>query len=78
MPDHVHLVLSIPPTEALTAVARTLKSLSAVHLFSSFPKLKAKKFWGSGLWSPATFYGSVGSVTEDVVRGYVAMQKERA
>lgn len=77
MPDHVHLVLSVPPTTALVEVARTLKSLSAVQLFASFPTLKSRKFWGSGLWSPSTFYGSVGTVTEDTVKDYVATQKER-
>lgn len=77
MPDHVHLVLEVPPTDALTTVAKTLKSISAVKLFSDFPGLKQRKFWGSGLWSPATFYGTVGNVTEETVRKYVATQKER-
>lgn len=77
MPDHVHLVISVPPTEALTDVARTLKSISAVKIFSDFPRLKEKKFWGSGLWSRGTFYGSVGDVSEESVLEYVRTQKER-
>jgi putative transposase len=74
MPDHVHLLLGVPPTVALVDVARTLKSISAVHLFATFPALRGRKFWGSGLWSRSTYYGSVGQVSEDTVLKYVTNQ----
>ena len=77
MPDHVHLVISVPPTESLTDVSRTLKSISANYLFSQNKKLKGQKFWGSGLWSKSTYYGTVGNMTKDTVRNYVSTQKER-
>jgi len=77
MPDHVHLLLSIPPKVALSDVARILKSISAVHIFKTFPKLKSQRFWGSGLWSSNTFYGSVGAVNEETVRKYIQNQKKK-
>lgn len=77
MPDYLHMVLELPPTIALTDVSKTLKSTSAIYLFTRFPKLKKQKFWGSGLWSKSTFYGTVGEVTEEIVKNYVATQKER-
>ena len=64
MPDHVHLFLEASPDEAPSTIARTLKSISAVHIFTAFPRLKERKFWGSGLWSRGCYYGSVGAVTE--------------
>ena len=75
MPDHVHLFLQIDPYTRPVDVASTLKSISAVKLFASFPKLKARKFWGSGLWSPSTYYGSVGQVNESTIRNYIEQQK---
>lgn len=75
MADHVHLLVSAPPTVALVDIARTLKSISAVYLFSEFPKLKERKFWGSGLWSRGTYYGTVGESNETVVRRYIQDQK---
>ena len=51
MPEHVHLFLEASPDDAPSSIARTLKSISAVHIFTAFPKLKERKFWGSGLWS---------------------------
>lgn len=49
MPDHLHLFVSAPPTIAPTDIVKTIKSITAVKIFKQFPKLKAKKFWGSGI-----------------------------
>lgn len=77
MPDHVHLFVQTSPSDAPSDVAKTLKSISAVHLFNKFPKLRGQKFWGTGLWSPSTYYGSVGHISEDVVRKYIQEQKTK-
>ena len=75
MPDHVHLLVSAPPTTAPVDIAKTLKSISAVELFATYPKLKKQKFWGSGMWSPSTYYGTVGSADERAVSKYIQHQK---
>ncbi len=66
MPDHM-----TAPVE----ITKTLKSISAVYLFTTFPKLKAKKFWGSGLWSRSSYYGAVGHVSEEKVKKYIEDQQ---
>ena len=33
-----------------------------------YPRLKGRKFWGSSLWSPSTYCGYVGHISEDAVR----------
>ena len=48
-----------------------------VHIFTVFPKLKERKFWGSGLWSRGCCYGSVGAVTEESVKKYIENQKSK-
>lgn len=75
--DHVHCVIEAGPGDAPSTIAKTLKSLSAIQVFTHFPKLKGQKFWGSGLWSPSTFYGSAGETTEEVVMKYVQNQKSK-
>ena len=55
MPDHVHLFLEASPDEAPSTIARTLKSISAVHIFTAFP----------------CYYGSVAAVTEESVKKYI-------
>jgi len=77
MSDHVHLFVQIKHTDSAADVAKTLKSLTALAVFHRFPKLKGSKFWGSGLWSDGTYYGSVGSVSQDTVRRYIDEQKAK-
>lgn len=76
-PGYVHLFIQADPSTAPSQIAATLKSISAVHIFTAFPQLKGRKFWGSGLWSPSTYYGSVGHVSEQTVRRYIQDQKKR-
>lgn len=78
MPDHVRMFVKASPQTAPAEIARTVKSISAVRIFTQFPKLKGRKFWGNGLWSPSTYFGSVGHISEDIVRKYIQTQKERA
>lgn len=77
MPDHVHIFVEADPQTAPVNIAKTLKSISAVHLFNRFPRLKQRRFWGSGLWSRGTYYGSVGHISEDTVRKYIESQKTK-
>jgi putative transposase len=77
MPDHVHIFLQSDHLTAPVTIAKTLKSIAAVHLFDKFPKLKARKFWGSGLWSRGTYYASVGHISEEAIRQYIETQKDR-
>ena len=46
-----------------------------VYIFTAFPKLKERKFWGSGLWSRGCYYGSVCAVTEENAKKYIENQK---
>lgn len=77
MPDHVHCLLQLPPTEAPINVAKTLKSLTAIAVFKTCKSLKLNKFWGSGLWSNSTYYGSIGETTSEIVKLYIETQKLR-
>ena len=77
MPDHVHLFIQADPYIAPVAIVERIKSISAVYLFTKFPHLKKQKFWGSGLWSPGTYYGSVGNISEESIRKYIENQKKK-
>jgi putative transposase len=77
MPDHVHIFVQADHTTAPVTIAKTLKSISAVHLFNKFPDLKKRKFWGSDLWSQGTYSATVGHISENAVKKYIETQKER-
>jgi len=75
MPDHVHLFVRANHMTAPIEIAKTLKNISAVYIFTTFPKLKSKKFWGSGLWSKSVYYGTVGHVSEETIKKYIEDQE---
>lgn len=78
MPDHIHIFVQADHTTVPVEIAKTMKSISAVYIFTKFPDLKKRRFWGSGLWSKGTFYASVGGGSEEAVKRYIETQKDRA
>ncbi len=48
-PDHVHLVLQIPPRLAVSAAVGMLKGKTAIKVFKGFPGLKKKPVLGKPL-----------------------------
>jgi putative transposase len=71
MPDHVHLLVEIPPAVALSRVLQLLKGRTSRVLRSEFPHLRRLP----SLWSPSWFVSTVGGAPLDVVRRYVENQK---
>ena len=60
--DHVHITIDAG-TKGPEDVAKALKGTSGKKLLKEFPYLKKKYFWGSGLWSPAIYFDSLGERT---------------
>lgn len=75
--DHIHLFLSAPPWYSPAEIVKTLKGVSAKHLFRRFPSIK-EKLWGGNLWSRGYFVGTSGDkITNDLVRKYIQRQREQ-
>ena len=71
--DHIHLLISIPPTKSVGMVVRTLKSVTAKALNEQFPHLKTV-YWGTNsIWSAGYFVSTVG-INETVIRRYIENQ----
>ena len=68
MPDHIHIFIDVPQTVAPSDVVRTLKSISAIELFRTFPQLK--QFYAKGY-----FVSTVGHISEAAVIRYIEEQK---
>lgn len=72
MADHVHLLMSIPPTESVGIMIGKLKGMTAKILREEFPHLKSRL---PNLWTRAYFVASTGSVTLAALKQYVENQK---
>lgn len=73
--DHIHLLLSCPPSLAPSKIVQYLKGRSSRLLQEEFPELK-KRYWGQHLWGRGYFCATVGSVTEETIRHYIENQEE--
>ena len=71
--DHIHLLISCPPSLALSKIMQYLKGRSSRLLQDQFPDLKMK-YWGQHLWARDYFCATVGNVDEETIRSYIANQ----
>jgi putative transposase len=72
-PDHVHLLLDVPPSLAPSRVMQAIKGKTSHHLMRDFRALR-KEFWGRHLWARGYFVASSGNVTDDVIAKYIELQ----
>ena len=75
--DHVHMLVSIPPTITISDSTRILKSISARELFKRHPEFKEQYFWSGKLWSPSYFAETVGRVSESAIKQYIQNQLKK-
>ncbi len=75
--DHVHMLISCPLGLSPAQIAQYLKGVSSRKLQDEFPHLK-KRYWGQHLWARGYFCASVGSVTDEQIREYIARHEEES
>jgi len=69
MPDHVHMLISIPPKYAVSQVVGFIKGKSAIHLARVYGERK-RSFVGHHFWARGYFVSTVGR-DEAVIREYI-------
>ncbi len=72
-PDHVHLLLDVPPHLAPSRVMQAIKGKTSHHLLMDRRKLR-ELFWGRHLWARGYFVATSGNVTDEVVAEYIRLQ----
>lgn len=72
-PDHVHLLLSVPPHLAPSRVMQAIKGKTSHQLLSDRRKLR-QEFWGQHLWARGYFVCSSGNVTDEMIAEYIRNQ----
>jgi putative transposase len=72
--DHVHILVSAPPTLAPAKLVQYIKGRSSRLIQEEFPHLH-KKYWGQHMWGRGYFCSTVGAVTEETIRSYIENQR---
>jgi putative transposase len=71
--DHVHVLLSCPPSLSPSKIMQYIKGKSSRKLLMEFSHLR-KQFWGRHLWARGYFVASSGNVTDEIIQQYIRQQ----
>ena len=74
MPDHVHILVSIPPKIAISSFMGYLKGKSALMMFERHGNLRYK-FGNRHFWSEGYYVSTVG-LNEQTIRKYIKEQEK--
>jgi len=75
MPDHVHMLLSVPPKYAVSQVVGYLKGKSAIHL-ARLHSGRKRNFVGQHFWARGYLVSTVGK-DEAGIRRYIQEQERQ-
>ena len=73
MPDHVHLLVEIPPRISVSSFMGYLKGKSSLMIFEKNPNLKYK-FGNRNFWATGYYVSTVG-LNEAIIRKYIREQE---
>jgi len=73
MPDHVHMLISIPPKHAVAQVVGYIKGKSAIHVARTYFDRK-RNYVGQHFWARGYFVSTVGR-DEQAIREYIQKQE---
>ena len=69
--DHIHVLVSSPPTLSPSTLMRRIKGRTSSKLFEEFPHLK-KRYWGRHFWARGYFCVTAGELTKQMIEDYLA------
>jgi putative transposase len=73
MPDHIHMLLTIPPKYRISDVFGYIKGKSAIYIARHF-RGKERNFTGESFWARGYFISTVGR-DEKIIREYIKNQE---
>lgn len=72
-PDHVHMLITIPPKYAVSQVVGFIKGKSAIHIARNHGE-RSRSFSGQHFWARGYFVSTVG-LDEGAIRRYIQKQE---
>ena len=73
--DHVHILISCPPSISISKIVQQIKGKSSRVLLQEYKDLK-RRYWGQHLWASGYFCRSVGVITDKIIKEYIENQQD--
>ena len=75
-PDHVHLLVKVPPKISISSLLGRIKGKTAIQAFQKFPELRSKRYWGNHFQAVGYCVDTVGMDAE-MIRKYIKYQDDK-
>ena len=75
-PDHIHMLVEIPPKVAVSSFMGYLKGKSTLMLYDRHPELQSK--WDKAFWARGYYVETIGNITDAAVQKYINEQAEES
>ena len=76
MPDHIHMLVSIPPKISVSSFMGYLKGKSTLMIYDRHPELQSK--WNKAFWARGYYVETIGNITDEAVQKYIKEQAEES
>ena len=76
MPNHVHLLVSIPLKMSVSQIMGYLKGKSTLMIYDRHPELQSK--WDKAFWARGYYVETIGNITDEAVQKYIKEQAEES
>ncbi|HEY3328444.1 MAG TPA: IS200/IS605 family transposase [Capsulimonadaceae bacterium] len=73
-PDHVHMLISIPPKYSVSQVIGYIKGKSAIYIARNYDN-RMRNFTGEHFWARGYFVSTIGR-DEETIRNYIQRQEQ--
>ena len=75
-PDHVHLLVSVPPNVSVSELMQRIKGRSSRKIMEEYNEMR-RQFWGRHFWARGYFAASSGNVTDEMIKQYIEQQGDK-
>ncbi len=75
-PDHIHLLVMIPPKIAVSSYVGTVKGRTAIRVLNQFKELKQRPYWGNHFWAKGFCVDTIG-LDAEMIRLYILHQEKK-
>jgi putative transposase len=74
--DHVHLLIKVPPKVSISSLMGVMQRKSAIRMFSKFPELKQRPYWGNHFWAEG-YCVDTAELDSEMIRKFVRYQEDK-